>query len=98
MKFPEKLVNSLASGSNEDCMGLLPAVDKMTPSTGNCRRQLAQPLRSSTSPSSLNRISGRRVSQRDRPIIQKCMSKRHIEIQTEASIFNLQTVTLKFGD
>ncbi len=79
-------------------MGLLPAADRTKPSAENYQRQLAQLQHSSASPSSSNRISDTPVSQRARPIVQKCRSTLHNEIQTEASIFNLQTVTLKFGD
>ena len=98
MSLYEKRVNSLASGSNEDCKVPLPAADRMTPSAKNFRRKLYRPRRSSAFPSSSIRTLGTLVSQRVQPITQKCRNMRHTGIQIGASIFNLQTVTLKFGD
>ncbi len=98
MSLREKRLNSLANGSNEGCTGLLLVADRTKPSAENYQRQLARLQHSLASPSSLNRISGTPVSLRGRPVIQMYMSMLHIEIQTKASIFNLQRVTLKFGD
>jgi hypothetical protein len=98
MSSRRKRVNSLASGSNEDCRDLLPVADRMTPSAENYQTPLAQPQHSSAFPSFSNRISDTLVFPLGQPGVQMCRNRLHIEIQTMASIFILQTVTLKFGD
>ena len=77
-----------ADGSSEDCMGQLPEAGRMKPLVMHFRKKLGQRRRSSVSPFSLNRISGRRVSPRAPPAIQRCRNMLHTGIRIVAFLYD----------